>query len=418
MACYRIPGVEYPREVPILPGMPEGWKGIEKCYGEASKMFGQVYTRYSSSCGKHRGVGSPAQVIKLHCEELGTDPTDMLLEYERIKLERKDKEIADRAEEQASKGVLKGDVRDLKIEKFREVYGPLEGPVVFCFPGWKTVWSYLPVSNQVFITYVEPSGQEWKILKNLEAALQHRMDIGVGGDIPAMLEEGRGKADPAKFSCGTKNARETQGTCEIEGGAEFSEVQTRSLLEIDGVKQSFRKTKRKKTHSKDQVWRALEFVNRVGPSQTGWATLATQEHVEKALSEFRRLMVECKFPEETELVAVHGCSTDRHYANRVIGVYYEMAERCEGRRCYQKLLSAPGCTPALGCDDIYVVWSPSRAQWQMVTKPEDGGVCIAFCNDSAEQLGQVSQPWNILESNGNFEDCLATLSNAARSSTR
>jgi hypothetical protein len=66
--------VVYPREVPLEPGMPTGWKGIDKQYGPTSKSAGQTYIRWYSFDGRHKHLCTVKDVIKKHCESKGLDP--------------------------------------------------------------------------------------------------------------------------------------------------------------------------------------------------------------------------------------------------------------------------------------------------------------------------------------------------------
>ena len=249
----RIPGVEYPRDIAIPDFLPSGWRAVERCYGDGSKNYGKTYVRFYSLDGKHKHVGSPQMMIKRHCEDQDIDPGSMLAEYEVVVTEKKEKEAAEREAARLSKGIRcrhreAMEKRDDAFQRFSETFGDLEGPVVSSFYGWKTRWRYLPKSGQTSILYIEPNGQEWKILRDLQAGLQSRIDSGIGGDIPKMLEDARKLADPVKCAICVSTCKQIQGIVELEGWRrESTEIRTGELREIENIRcnQNQRKKRRK-----------------------------------------------------------------------------------------------------------------------------------------------------------------------------
>lgn len=80
--------VSYPREVDVEPGMPDGWKCIERIYGEDSRLSGKLYKRFYSLDGRHKALSTPNQVIRIDCEEKGIDPEPVIANYLRLRNER------------------------------------------------------------------------------------------------------------------------------------------------------------------------------------------------------------------------------------------------------------------------------------------------------------------------------------------
>jgi len=384
----------YPREVGILPGMPEGWKGIERQFGPDSKSAGQIYCRWTSNDGRHKGLLSPVAVIKAHCEDNGLDAEPMLDDYKKILNERRDKK---------RKGGIKlpKDVRDECIMRFEANYGKLAGPIVFQFPGWTTRWDYLPDCNQTAVTYTDTEGREWKILKELEAYFQHKMDTGDGDGIDVLIETAKAKQDVKAFENGAKQARETKGRFEILATGE-----TRA------IDQDARKRIVSKESTADMVkrHRAFEKLDPIGPPQSGWATLQNDADIRLAFDEFRTFISKRGFPTSTVLVALT-CSDERRYAARIRGVYYEMPDECkiDGHSSFQRLVHFPAATNGAGADCIYVIWSLVEKRWEVTMRPfaGAGAPCLAYCEQSKESLQESCVDWHVQDGDGVFHKDIA-----------
>merc|ERR1712061_291913 len=96
----------------------------------------------------------------------------------------------------------------------------------FEFPGWVTRWHYQPNCQQVMVEYIDTEGNSWKLLKDLEAAFQSKIDNGEGGHIPELIETASSKADPAKFAEGARMARQIEGVYEMSGDSGVTRVIT------------------------------------------------------------------------------------------------------------------------------------------------------------------------------------------------
>lgn len=182
------------REVPVGPGLPEGWKAIEKTYGPESKYAGKTYLRYYSLDGKHKHITNGNKVITVHYESLGQDPKPHLEEYRRLQNEKQE---ANRVEQAAQKE-KKGEERKELMPRFRAEFGALKGTDVFHFPGWRTKWQFQPKCNQVMITYVDPRGKGWKLLQELECEFQKEIDKGHGKELSEMIRTAQAKGDEFK----------------------------------------------------------------------------------------------------------------------------------------------------------------------------------------------------------------------------
>lgn len=410
MSTNKIPGVEYPREVPCPAGMPEGWFGVEKAYGEASAYYGKTYVRFSSRNGKHKFVISPKASIEKHCQDTGEDFHELLEHYDQAQRDRKQAEAEARTKEKEEKGIVKGAARETAIESFRAEHGELVGNIVYCFKGWKTRWLYQPNCGQVMITYTDTEGQEWKLLKDLECYLWTKMQQGRSEEIGQMIADAKLIADPARFGEGSRSARATQGTVEIEGGLlDEAEMKTGSREEFGVAKKQKVEHTTKGPLDPDMkaAYKRCEAVKRLdpaGPTQTDWAALKSMEEVNTAFGEFRKMLTARSFSEDTALVAMHGLSEERHFHRRIHGVYYQLTEPVNDRPIYQKLLHLPLCNPAVGCDGLYIMWNPPTSQWQVTTFPEPGSPHIARCagSDAETDVTKVAVTWEIANAEGSF----------------
>merc|ERR1712187_857001 len=108
-------GVSYPRDVQVLPGMPEGWKGVEKQYGPKSKTAGQVYVRYACIL-KDRPPNStavlgPKQVFEMDAAMKGYDFEKAYAEFMEVTKKRKEEEKQVKKDEALKRGEVKGEER-------------------------------------------------------------------------------------------------------------------------------------------------------------------------------------------------------------------------------------------------------------------------------------------------------------------
>lgn len=376
--------------------MPEGWKGIEHTYSNTSKYAGQVYVRYSSLDGKHKHVGSARKVIEIHCQEHGLDFDDMFEQYKMILQEKKKREAAARGKQI----IVKGEQREMAVERFRDRFGELKGPIVYCFEGWTTRWTYQPNCQQVFVTYTDLEGNEWKLLKDLECYFQTKIDENQGEGIAELIEAAKLKADPVQFSEGSRMARASQSTYEVLATGESAVIEKDEMNE--------RKRKREEKLERKAKKRALRmpldgFADQY-IQQQGWSALATREDLELAFTKFPRFLAARGFDPTTELVAVYGLSEGR-YASRLRGMYYKIPGKVGGRACYQKLLYVPWVKSGLGCDGLFLMWSLQKHQWQINISAKDGAPVVACCQDpAAEHPADAKGVWRVQEGQQDFHE--------------
>lgn len=405
-------GVTYPREVAVKTGMPDGWHGIERQYGPNSKTAGQVYCRYYSNDGRHNHFCSPKQVINTHCEDTGEDPVEMLASYNRLTKGAKDNEKSKRAEVKGSKT----ENREEAVNRFRDTFGKLEGPIVFMLPGWITRWHHQPACNQVMVEYLDTDGNSWKLLKDLECSFQFKIDNGQGDGIPEMIKQAKALADPAKFAEGAKTARSTGGTAEMRGD------RGESTLHEAGARGSMRKERLESRHglegptkkARSSAIRPVHFaVDAV--EQTGWAAIEGKEDVQQAFQQFQRLLAQRGFHSNLELLAICGVSPERKFARRMCGVYYQMPEPFGGSRCYQKLLRCPNAREELGCDGLFFVYSQALSRWELTTQLKEVRAVVAHSCDAKGPLVQAKGPWHVQDGSGDlfYEEQLAVLTPTA-----
>jgi len=225
--------------VPVLEGMPAGWKGVEQAYGPASKLAGQTYVRYFSLDGRHKGVQSPKLVIQKHCEDHGLEFDVEYAKYTQAMVEKKAKEGEERAKKRGARGQVEGEKRQEMIVLSRERFGELEGKVVFGFPGWKCRFDYSASSGQTTRTFLAPDGREWKLLKDVECMFGTRIQQGSPEEIEAiaaMVEAGRNNpVAHGLFPLGPNAQKKTAGHARLTPQAQMTAwVGTRAVKSRHG----------------------------------------------------------------------------------------------------------------------------------------------------------------------------------------
>jgi len=388
-----IDGITYPREVPMPPGMPEGWKAIEQAYGPNSKSAGKTYVRYSSKDGRHRQIMGPKQVVQTHCNDLGIPWEPEFAKYEQAMADRKAAETAARAIESEARGAAKGAKREEMIALSRERFGELTGPLVLAFPGWKCRWDWLPAAQQTPKTFSSPDGREWKLLKDIECMFGTKLQRGgkEAEEVEDMVNAGTANtAAQAMFSEGSRRCRESEAMVEIDPATEEIQVQSREEFEQKREQQL-----KKRKLSKSNVNLLYNLSSEVYPAQEGWAAFSGPHDLQAGFTTFRALLKKRGFAEDVELLAVHGVPATCRFAARVSGVYWRLPALIGDRPCYQKLLSAPNCSDGVCCDGIYIMWESMFSQWQISTGAVGSSPCIAYSKADKMSVAEVSGPWQI-----------------------
>ena len=138
------------------------------------------------------------------------------------------------------------------IENFRAAHGRLQGSMVVCLPGWTTRWDHLPTCKQVHVTYIDPEKKEWKVLKNLEAFFQEKIEAGEDNTVTEMLETAKRKQDDTVMRNGRNRAKESQGRFEI---SPFGKQVT-----IIGTEARSKLLKRKRTQPCERKSKSLQAI--------------------------------------------------------------------------------------------------------------------------------------------------------------
>lgn len=392
--------IQYPRRVPAEEGMPPGWHGIEKQYGPTSRSAGQTYVRFYTDDGRHKHVCGPKQVIQIHCEDTGEDADAMLAEYVSLQKARKD---GDRE----ARGKLDGPKREQAIQHFRDRCGELSGPVVACFKGWVTRWHYQPQCNQVMVEYIDTAGASWKLLKDLECSFGHKMLSGIDEGFEELIETARAKADPEKFSEGSRTARLSGGVYEISADSAEAKVFTQEEREALREKESEeRKAKRHKHHE----YLLSDYLLPEGPPQKGCFALEENSHVQESISYYKDILVRKRlFPGDVELLAVTGMVSDHKYRQRVCGVYYKLGAEFNGHQCYQKLLvfdhkneAGGGADSTVGCDGLYIRWNAEQTRWEVAISFEASRPVVAYSAEAQGPLMEATGPWYVQDGQNQF----------------
>ena len=364
-----INGITYPRDVPVLDGMPEGWKGVEQVYGASSRYnAGQTYVRYSSLPDTYpklyRQLAGPKQVIQAHCEEMGLDWEPMYAEYQRLQEEKKEREKEAREREREAQGLVKGQERENLIQLSRDEFGELTGPLCLALPGWKCRWDYAAdTSGQTCKTFTDDRGNEWKLLKDVEAMIGKRLKDGgePAEKVREMMVTAKARLPEIEvlFSTGTQGAKMSESrSYEIDPSEGAGRERTAEDLAAQAERKEARALQRKRKQ-RSGLGSGKEFL--IGFVQTippvphdGWAELQTAEDREKGFAEFRELLSKRGFT-DIELLAVVGVDEACRWFPRVRGAYYKMPAPCCGRPCFQRLLHAPLIQSGIACDRVYIL---------------------------------------------------------------
>merc|ERR1711976_1109258 len=125
------------------------------------------------------------------------------------------------------------------------------------------------------------------------------------------------------------------------------EEQKQMTAELSGTRRQEKGAKRARVGG---MTKAVVPNRPSGPKQEGWAALDEAADVKKALTEFKGFLTKRSFAPSTVLFAIHGISKDRYYADRINGVYFQMAADLEGHSCYQRILHVPALPHAVSAD--------------------------------------------------------------------
>jgi len=358
---------QYPREVPLEEGVPSGWKAIEKMYA-TGKYAGKTYTRYYSLDGKHVHICSARQVIKIHAEESGEDPAAALKYYEERMQIRHQNIAAERAREAEERGRLKGERREACIKTFNDKYGQLRGSLVHAFSGWTTRWDFMPNCGQIHVTYKDPEGTEFKLLKDLEASFGMRMENGEDERIGKLLEQAALHENPDMFKEGSASAKLSQGSFESSALDGASGIQ-RTPSKVD---------------------------DRYEDASIGVLRPKTGEPEADTVDNIRRLLEAKGLGTSIDLVYISNRGASHAVIDVLSGVYYRTPQDVNERPCYQQLWECkdkPGC---LTCSPLFLSWTgPKLRRWRVGSlDPALGG--YAYCEEDVPEPCLLTKTWRVV----------------------
>lgn len=348
--CYVLPGVQYPREIPVAEGVPPGWKAIEQAYGESSTAAGKTYIRYHSLDGKHRSITSPMAVIKLDAEMNGYDVEVAMLEYKELQKRKKEKEASERTVEREAAGLVKGEKREKAIEHFRAAFGPLDGPTVHAIPGWKTRWDFLANCNQTHVVYIEPSGKEWRLLKDLEACMGTKMENGE--DLSDLMNAAIAHRDKDVFAEGPQLAR-AHGTYMHEAPERGEQIQLTNQRVAERLPKRSRRDELVEGSYDDLV------------VEGSVVSLSGVKAINSAAS-ICSILLKRSFSNGTQLLTLNfGPQSEGVCLGRLNGFYYQLDSSYNDRPLYQKVSQAGSEAGVLICTGLYVFWRAEHKRWEL-----------------------------------------------------
>mmetsp|Transcript_115539 Transcript_115539/g.204186 ORF Transcript_115539/g.204186 Transcript_115539/m.204186 type:complete len:862 (+) Transcript_115539:61-2646(+) len=195
--CREEEEEKYPREIPLPPGLPEGWKCFEYKF-KTGMSAGKSYFRFTSPEGKP-GFLSGTAVLKHHCETHGEDLEAALKVWEQIKFEAQDKRLKEfqqrmveskkqKAEEAKAKNKesllrsLSGQGKSTALET-----GTSSSALVLAADDIQTPPRQLPGPNS---SEAQPSAQKRR------AAVKHPRDPGPMGLLFAVQKKRRENSSP------------------------------------------------------------------------------------------------------------------------------------------------------------------------------------------------------------------------------
>merc|ERR1712157_633572 len=105
------------------------------------------------------------------------------------------------------------------------------------------------------------------------------------------------------------------------------------------------------------------------------------------------------------LLAVFGVSSERKFARRVCGVYYQMPEMINESFCYQKLLHSSGAKDEVGCDCLYLSWSRQMSRWELTTLLQEVRPVLAHSAVCPKgPLIDAKGPWQVQDGISDFHE--------------
>eukprot|EP00929_Paragymnodinium_shiwhaense_P021323 TRINITY_DN13938_c0_g1_i1.p1 TRINITY_DN13938_c0_g1~~TRINITY_DN13938_c0_g1_i1.p1 ORF type:complete len:381 (+),score=100.21 TRINITY_DN13938_c0_g1_i1:62-1204(+) len=357
------------------PGLPDGWECVEKAY-LSGQHAGKTYQRFQS--GKHANVLSLKAAIKLDAEDRGLDAEEAVRQYELRKQAAKDEEL--KAKEDS--GILKGEKRELYIQKFRALHGELNGAIISSLPGWRGESKLLESCGQISAQYVAPNGQIFKLVKDIEA--KFAMDIEKGRPVPDFAA--------------------ARASCTDEFGRAVNTARLNVLAADQITKSDLGRKRRRYLSSADYAENPALKIVKLEPKLTqktvssdldtfGMAKAEVKAFVDNC-AKLRKELVLKGFEEDIDLVYVAraaGATSSRKTLDALRGVYYRRPGECHDKAYYQRVELTGG---RLWCTGMHISWSSNMECWKIGSLVLAG---IAICKSPTEQPYEVDKNWSIYE---------------------
>eukprot|EP00933_Yihiella_yeosuensis_P044602 TRINITY_DN39870_c0_g1_i1.p1 TRINITY_DN39870_c0_g1~~TRINITY_DN39870_c0_g1_i1.p1 ORF type:complete len:374 (-),score=93.75 TRINITY_DN39870_c0_g1_i1:88-1209(-) len=355
------------KEVEAPPGLPPGWKCIEKIY-LSGKYAGSTYTRFESADGKHRSVGTMKQVLKLHAEENGLDADAEVAKYEKDQAQRQKEKKEQAAAEREKAGLVKGQKRDEAIELFEATHGKLDGSTVMALPGWRGESRHLEKCDQISAVYYDPENRPWRLLKDIAAMFGMKMLNGET-DLPD-FEKAKSERDVdnlARKNVVEKFEHVVNESQRPKKKARFkviddNDYKPRTKLSVSKIDvDSCKKNKQKDINDELDILNLLE---------------------QRAFSAIELLKVGAPAKETDDLM--------RNFT----GTYFKMPDKFNEKPCFQRVrISHKG---GLACPGQYLFWSLRRSGWK-IGELDDAKAGLALCCEDVESPTLTTKPWLIWE---------------------
>jgi len=398
-----VNGIKYPRFLDVRDDeksvLGDRWQIKEMVY-QSGAMKGKPYTRYLHKGGKHKDVLSANKAVEHDCVETGRNVAEALAELKANREHRKKLEAEERKLEMKKAGIMKGQEREEALAWFQGNYGALTGAVVQAFPSWTTSWQFQPNCGQVAVTYIEPGGEKsWKLLKDLEASLGHRLRNGKEEEkqlLKETIQAGILNANQEIFANGSRSAKAlgteyvyTQPGCEKNEVMKKRKVEEEielTVLKAGPAQLGNTKSSRPRRHSdptpnaptaseddyvdhKGLTIRTLLLDKAAAVADLKEAGADGAEALASKAAELRTKLASRGFAEDHELLLI--CETSAFggdaakrpsVLSRLCGFYFRKESVIGDRSCYQQVLLTEG---GVVCDGLYVWWDSARARWKV-----------------------------------------------------
>merc|ERR1712039_877157 len=124
--------------------------------------------------------------------------------------------------------------------------------------------------------------------------------------------------------------------------------------------------------------------------------------MQQAFERFRGMLALRGF-KTISLLAVFGVSSERKFARRICGIYYQMPEMINESCCYQKLVQCAGAKDEVGCDCLYLSWSRAMSRWELTTILSEVRPVLAHSAVCPKgQLAEAKGPWQVQDGISDF----------------